>query len=123
MISPGDLLTEARDLASGGHGREVHRRAAISRAYYAAFHQARTVAEAAGYRFVRGAGRGMHAHLIDHFEVAPDARLRGMGRLLRNLKRLREDADYRLDRTVAERDVRNALVIAAQLMASLGSAG
>ena len=109
MIDPGDLLDEAKDLARAGHGREVRRRSAISRAYYAAFHQAEAAARTAGYRFDRKAGTGMHAHLIAYLRGSGLPGLKGAAGILNALKDMRTLADYRLHDNVAMLSVKEAI--------------
>lgn len=97
-ISPVDFLASAKQslLSAEQHG-EVAIRNAISRAYYAAFHQARTVFPV-DREFGRNAGVGMHEAYIDQLmqaDTGSDARWTAVK--LKSLKGRRANADYRLD--------------------------
>lgn len=119
MIDPRDLLEEARELAKTARSREVRRRSAISRAYYAAYHRASEVARQAGYRFVKSEGVGSHAHLFKFLESLPDPNARAAVKLLDLLKKRRVAADYRLDRSIPMGTLEEALERAEYLLTEL----
>lgn len=100
MIKPLDLLEEAKELAKTARNREVRRRSAISRAYYAAYHRVSEVAKREGYRFDGGRGVGMHLHLFEFLARLPDPDVKQAVKFLKTLKEQRVDADYRLDESV-----------------------
>lgn len=103
-IIPGDLLAQAEDLLSRSEGlsdipeREALLRTAVSRAYYAVFHEALARARREGY--VRSPnGYGSHEGLWEGwFRVggALDIAEAGLG-----LKDERTRADYRLRKTIS----------------------
>lgn len=70
--------------------REASERTAISRAYYAAFHEALRCAP----NRVRNARRDQHRTLIDHYKQAPTQTERAVGRQLERLRDNRNAADY-----------------------------
>lgn len=70
--------------------REASERTAISRAYYAAFHEALRYAP----RRVQNARRDKHRRLIDHYKQAPSETERAVGRQLERLRDNRNAADY-----------------------------
>lgn len=97
-ISPVDFLDSAKQsLLSAEQYGEVAIRNAISRAYYAAFHQARSVFPV-DREFGKNAGVGMHEAYIDQLmqaDTGSDARWAAVK--LKSLKGRRANADYRLD--------------------------
>lgn len=92
-----EYLTLAQELTSAAVTspiQEAHLRAAISRAYYAAFCKARNFLLAKdGYL----TPRGMNAHwdVVDKFERSSDMGRRKVGTLLRSLKGIRNLVDYK----------------------------
>jgi hypothetical protein len=112
-----DFLEVAEELARGGpEANEAHHRAAVSRAYYAAFHAARVFL--AAKRQVAFPGGG-----TDH-DVAIREMLRHKGKLGGQLRALREKrtwADYKLDARVPENESRIALAWAKNIVGALDS--
>jgi len=117
-MSPGQLdrlarsrrgLAAARHLADGGFAAE-----AISRAYFAAFYAAEACLRALGQ------GRSKHSAVLSAFnelvvrpgEIAPD-----VGRILRSLFELRNDANYGSPDVPAERAA-SAIADAEQFVAA-----
>lgn len=94
-VTPRQLMSAAEtDLAGGNH--ETDWRSVASRAYYAAYHGCREVAEHAKLDVSQ---RGsVHAALSDAL-VAPSnpTALRSLGFMLTQPRRWRVDADYRID--------------------------
>lgn len=90
MIVPRTLLTFAQEHALSSC-TEVEHRAAISRAYYAAYRCAKAVAEAEGRRFSSNADahNEVRAYLDRNDAV--------LGRYFSTLKRLRRRVDYDLN--------------------------
>jgi uncharacterized protein (UPF0332 family) len=95
-VTPVDLLQFARELL--GARSELSDRAAASRAYYGAFHACRSVHGTLPY--AAGSSRGAHAAVIEdlrNFLGNPpefQRRIRILGTLLKQLKGIREHADY-----------------------------
>ncbi len=73
--------------------REAYLRAAISRAYYAAFSEARDYfVEIVGEKIP--SNRNVHQYVADTFERSSDTRQRRVGGYLRHLRLNRNRADY-----------------------------
>lgn len=89
-----DFLTLASGLLADPQAAEAHRRAAINRAYYAAYHAAFIYAEEVGLEVIR-TNTGLHQQLVERFSSG-GRRHRVVGDRLASLKRLRADADYKL---------------------------
>jgi uncharacterized protein (UPF0332 family) len=99
MTAASDLLKDAEKLAAVAPGQrdDARRRSILSRAYYAAYHQARSRfgAEPAG----RGAG-GMHRRFLTWLAASDDETGQRVGRILDRLYRSRLHADYDLARPI-----------------------
>jgi len=95
-VTPSDLLQFAQELLEGQ--LEVSDRAAASRACYAALHSCRPVRESLPY--AAGSRRGSHAEVIEDLmnylgdPTEFQMRVRILGSLLKQLKAVREHADY-----------------------------
>ncbi len=108
-IEPAEFLASAEEMASDH--REVMSRNAISRAYYAAFHQVQLTFPA-----VEGNGsnlpgaKGMHRRFIDQLnQGAPGSLERKLGVMLETLRKRRVSADYRLADDIPAADVAQQL--------------
>jgi uncharacterized protein (UPF0332 family) len=120
-----DLLEVADDLLGGL--KEAHWRAAVSRAYYAAFHEARQLLRQGG--FVVPRGEQAHAYLWLRLSNCGHPDLAHAGSELNDLRSQRNWADYDFDRPLdqsaaadyvqAARDVVQLLEQAATLSALL----
>ena len=91
-----DYLTLAQELTSESINspiEEAHLRAAISRAYYAAFCTARNfLSEKDGYS--PPGGTNVHRDVVDKFEASSDMTRRKVGALLHSLRGIRNIVDY-----------------------------
>jgi uncharacterized protein (UPF0332 family) len=91
-----DYLTLAQELTSESINsplEEAHLRAAISRAYYAAFCTARNfLSDKDGYS--TPGGTNVHRDIVDKFEASSDMTRRKVGALLRSLRGIRNIVDY-----------------------------
>ena len=96
-ISAADFLASAKQLLLDAEQQgEVAIRNAMSRAYYAAFHQARSVFPVDS-GFARNAGTGMHEAYIDQLMRSnPGTTERHTAVKLKGMKGRRGNADYRL---------------------------
>ena len=90
-ITPELLLEAAKSLGRGGS--EVDHRNAASRAYYAAYHRCRPIAERIG---LSSGSQGVHRNLIDTLTSTRDRRLKSMGYMLDQCRGLRVKADYEI---------------------------
>ena len=102
-ITPKELLQAAREMAAGT--REVDWRNAASRAYYAAHHRCIPI------MYGRASASPGHRQMIDDFMRRGNANAssKQIGCLLKQCKKLREQADYKLEVTFQSRDANSAL--------------
>lgn len=90
-----DYLTLAEGLV--GMTAESAKRLAISRAYYAAFHRAEAVYSTYHTTYLKTRGTQSHYDVWNWFESQAALSYKKIGTAGKNLKRRREDADYRDD--------------------------
>ena len=119
-IAPEDLLTWADSLPSGS---EVCCRAAVSRAYYAAYHDCVSFHDALPVPGIAPPHGGVHELLCGRLQnPAPETkdplrtRSRTRAQFLRALKHMRTVADYYLQDNVDHAVVANAISKARQIM-------
>lgn len=91
-VSPKQLLEAAQELAQGNC--EVDFRNAASRAYYAAYHRCRPIAQRNGLRTSR---RGVHSDAIDALRTSTKPALKHPAQMLARVRGLRAKADYNID--------------------------
>ena len=94
-VSPGDMLSAARELAE--RSTEIDHRNAASRAYYAAFHRCMPIAKNIG--LLAHPNTGSHANLISTLTTNPNSgpakrQLMRLGYTLADCRKLRVEADY-----------------------------
>jgi uncharacterized protein (UPF0332 family) len=94
---------------------EGHWRSAVSRAYYAAFHAARTVMEGCGFAVPRA--EGAHQHLILRLQNCGHPDVEDAGRKLEELRRARNHADYDLSRPQDQAIALHRVHVASNLLA------
>lgn len=112
-----DYIKVAEDLRAGSS--EAALRTAVSRAYYAAFGEARASAERElGEKFM---DRSVHEAVINHYDQSQDFPRRNLAASLKHLKTSRVLADYRLDRSVDRRIVNQAIADANRVLSDLAS--
>ncbi|MDQ2806833.1 MAG: hypothetical protein M3Z04_07940 [Chloroflexota bacterium] len=101
-------------------GQEAHQRAAISRAYYAAYKTALNVAKSRD-RYVAPTNAGVHRQLIDHFANSTDVSRQDIARDLKELLEFRRAADYNdfMAPRVLARNTTIGLQLATHLLAKL----
>lgn len=100
-----DFIEFAGKLAASKTCGPAGYRSATSRAYYGAFHLARSFLHQSGFYSVKGGNehQWVHRHFLNcQFNEAREA-----GRLLENLHESRKEADYDLARSYAD-DAKNA---------------
>lgn len=97
-MSSRDLLEVADDLL--GFLKEAHWRSAVSRAYYAAFHEARKLLRQLG--FVAPKGEQAHAYLWLRLSNCGHSDLAHAGAELNDLRSQRNWADYDLDQSLEQ---------------------
>lgn len=76
---------------------EMHKRMAVGRGYYAAFHWARACAEKAVYPQAPESVRGSHEQVIQRYVLEGSKEARSIAYKLREMKSKRELADYELN--------------------------
>lgn len=123
-----DLLNCAVSVAECARGDEAHIRAAVSRAYYAAFHDCQNWYDALPARghLPSGSGGGVHVDFATRL-LNPDKSLssgqaaasKKRGMALKALHGDRVIADYRLAKTVSAYDARNALSAAKRIIGTV----
>jgi uncharacterized protein (UPF0332 family) len=92
-MNPRDFLEVADELAAGT--REAEWRSAVSRAYYAAFHQTRNVLRQFGFSIP--VANQAHAYLWLRLANSGQPDLKQAGADLNNLRSMRNRADYDLE--------------------------
>ncbi|MHB1426125.1 MAG: hypothetical protein ACYC3I_23425 [Gemmataceae bacterium] len=92
------FLELADELSTGS--READWRTAISRAYYAAFHKARTLLRKGGFRVPNA--EQAHAYLWLRLSNAGCSDVTSAGKNLHELRRMRNWADYDFGRSLAQ---------------------
>ena len=105
-VTPRELLEAAAAL--GQRGSEVDLRNAASRAYYAACHQCRRLARDLRLRPAPGSG-GAHRRVIDALTASQDRKLKGLGYMLEQCRKLRIAADYHIEAEFPPGHARTAL--------------
>jgi uncharacterized protein (UPF0332 family) len=93
-----DLLEVADDLLGGL--KEAHWRSAVSRAYYAAFHEARRLLQQSGFTVPNG--EKTHAYLWLRLSNCGQPDLAHAGAELNDLRSQRNWADYDFDQPLAQ---------------------
>jgi hypothetical protein len=121
MIQPHDLMTLAERLASTR--QEPEGRAAVSRAYYSAFHTARLLVEQ-GCGVVLPKGPEAHKKLQLCLQESKQERLAEVGNRLESLREERNGADYKLADSKFSKpaNVQLQLILAKEIIAELNAA-
>ena len=115
-----NLAQELAGQATGTSSQEAKWRSAISRAYYAAFCEARNhLRDKERHSIPRGVE--VHGYVRNQFKKSPDKVRKGVGENLNRLRIDRNKADY--DDTVAglSADTKKALKLAERVISKLGS--
>lgn len=115
-IKPTDILAIAHHLHA--QKTEPAFRSAASRAYYAAYHSALSYADQKGLESLDSLQMGSHEKLSMRFEKGGD---RSTAIMLKTMKSLRHAADYDLDKSVDEMQVKVQLQTAQKLIDKLAS--
>jgi uncharacterized protein (UPF0332 family) len=110
----------AEFLLAGGPNEEGRQRSAISRFYYAAFLEARDrLKEVKGLSFKKNEA---HQNVRRAFEWSDAVPLRTVGRLLEDLKKLREGADYDIAAALDQEHIKEAQSIASEVRTTVSTA-
>lgn len=111
MITPADFLAIAQQL-SGSNEAEL--RTAVSRAYYAAFHQAQATAEKFTYK-PNPKSKSSHQDLMNFLARFGDPDYKTAADSLKRARRLRKKADYRLSDGITAEDAQTCIDLAQQV--------
>ena len=110
-MTPIDFLTIARELSSGN---EAALRTSISRAYYAALHQAQITAQK--YTFKPNLdSASSHQDVIDFLAGFGERDYKTVAIYLKRARRLRKKADYQLSAPITAQDVQTCIDLAQQV--------
>ncbi len=107
LLQPADYLDAAKEMLSTES--EAFSRSAISRAYYACYHEALGVAGSLGYESPThevSAHRQLHSFLIRN----NDKKTKEIGVRLQALHRKRVDADYKLQLSISVKNAKFAVM-------------
>lgn len=128
-VSPAELLAAAADLTSKTEGIEAKARAAISRVYYAAYHDClawHAALSAPGTVPSDVRNQGVHVEFAAQLQnpassLTDDQKRisRAKGVALRRLHGDRVDADYRLRKNISAHDARTVLAAARRLITAV----
>lgn len=127
-VTPAEMLASAAELAGRTDGQEVKARTAVSRIYYAAFHDCQIWHGALpepGRVTPEVRNQGTHVAFATQL-LNPGSSLtepektasRARGIALRRLHGDRVDADYKLRKIVSATDARSALAVARKIVAT-----
>ena len=120
-MNPAEFSEVANLVAGlGGPFPDGRGRTAVSRYYYAAFLEARDRLEVRGLHFMRK--HDVHQCVQRAFAWADPKDLKKIGRLLEDLKKLREQADYDVAGGLDSANVSEAKRICSDVQASLATA-
>jgi uncharacterized protein (UPF0332 family) len=118
-MSPRDLLEVADDLLGGL--KEAHWRSAVSRAYYADFHEARLLLRQCGFAAARG--EQAHAYLWLRLSNCGHPDLAHAGAELNDLRSQRNWADYDFDQPLDQSTAADYVQAARDVVQLLEQAG
>ncbi|WP_428247640.1 HEPN domain-containing protein [Ferrovibrio sp.] len=116
-VSPLEILADAQTLRVNLVSSEARRRSILSRTYYAAFHQAISIAGENGFRREKN-GEGIHQQLIGFLRRQTKSSLRQLGCDLDSLYTKRIQADYYLNITIEKHDAEDSLLVAQEVLAA-----
>ena len=112
-VSPAEILKSAEALAEGSS--EVDWRNATSRAYYAAFHRVRPIAEGLGFSARRGS---VHLDIVRSLtDLRNSQSIKSLGYMLDECRRFRARADYEIDEEFSPRYCQTVLEQARRMLA------
>ena len=106
-VTPDALFEAARAIGQGES--EVDLRNATSRIYYAAFHRCRPIAENLPEPATKHGG--VHRRVIDTLTENESRKLKSVGYMLDQCRKLRVEADYDIESVFLDQDAHNALAV------------
>lgn len=111
-VTPNALFEAARVI---GHGKsEVDLRNATSRAYYAAYHRCRLLAE--NLPAPAAHQGGVHRIVIDTLTENKSWKLKSLGYMLDQCRKLRVEADYDINSEFRHQDAHNVLAVGEKIL-------
>lgn len=113
-MDPIDFFRTA-ELLKGEVG-EAHLRTSVGRSYYAAFLYFREYLKKIGLEKTKQPGREAHTFVIQCMANSNVPEGGRASQYLQDLRRLREDADYHLDRVFSQNDAEDAFVKAQKIV-------
>ena len=111
-----DYVSLAEDLVDSA--QESTLRSCVSRAYYGVFCIARN---GKSYKSYKGKpGENLHRKIINEYKFSSDVKEQETGRILDNLRKSRNEADYDADKQINGRIAQRAVNRAKHILANLG---
>ena len=111
-VTPNALFEAARAIVHGGS--EVDLRNATSRAYLAAYHRCRLLAENLPEPATHQGG--VHRLVIDTLTKHKSRKLKSLGYMLDQCRKLRVEADYEINSEFRDQDAHNALAVGEKIL-------
>ena len=111
-VTPNALFEAAREIGQGKS--EVDLRNATSRAYYAAYHRCRLLAE--NLPALAGHQGGVHRFVIDTLTENKSWKLKSLGYMLDQCRKLRVEADYDIKSEFQHQDAHNVLAVSEKIL-------
>lgn len=108
-----EYICLAEDLLS--QAKESYSRSSISRAYYGVFCITRNKKDRKNY-----AGPNVHQRVIHEYKNSSNRNEKDVGRILDELRRLRNIADYNEDKTIEKDHAEKAAALSKQILKKLG---
>ena len=108
FLKTAELLKEQTD--------EEHLRTSIGRSYYAAFLFFRECLKQIGLEKTKNPGQYAHAFVIQCLQFSEIKEFSHTSQYLRDLKQVREDADYRLETSFSQKDADDAFLKAQKVI-------
>lgn len=111
MIRPEDILQLAEDLFNdkNKNSEEVVHRAVVGRAYYATYYKALNSLKAESFDKEKNKSN-YHKNLIQFLDNCDDEDRKIIAKKLKNLRRLRNKADYEISTIFRLREVKKAML-------------
>jgi uncharacterized protein (UPF0332 family) len=109
-----DFLLVAKNLSENNDS--CFQKSSVSRAYYAAFHDIKALAEKLGFK---DNGNGSIHWQLSEFLITESDELKEIGAHLRNLHKKRADCDYKLGKKIGKNDAKFAILQSETLVENL----
>ena len=113
-MDPADFLKTA-DLLKA-QTEQAHFRTSAGRSYYAAFLYFREHFKSLGLEKTKKRGKEEHAFVIECLQFSQVTECTQAAQHLRNLKQIREEADYHIEKSFSKNQAEDAFVIAQKVL-------